>query len=119
MTRTWKILRRIAFALCALAALYAALFLGVAYWAKPTMVIRNHSGVTVQVEARWGTNRKQLPAIAPGAKRRFKVGGESAMGFVVTYPDGKQISTEPVYFTITTTVTAIVTDSTVEVTSNF
>lgn len=117
MTRSWTLVRRLAVVLLTLSAVYAAPFLGALYWATPTVVIHNHSGVEVQVEARWDAQRKQLPALSPGAKRRFKVAGESAMGFVVNYPDGRQISSTPVYFTTATTVTAVVTDSGVEVRS--
>lgn len=117
MTRSRKLLQRFTVTLLIVLALNAALLLSVAYWAKPKVIVQNHSAVTVQVEARWGPHRKQLPAIAPGAKRRFKVAGESSMVFVVTYPDGRQLHSLPVYFTTAMTVTAVVTDSTLGVTA--
>lgn len=119
MTRSWTLPRRIAVTLLTLSALCAALLLGVDYWAAPTVVVRNQSGVTVQVEAQWSANRKQLPAIAPGAKRTFKVTGESSIVFAVTYPDGRQLTSRPMYFTAFTTVTAVITDGLVEVDAKF
>ncbi|MCQ4297608.1 hypothetical protein NAU58_18690 [Pseudomonas stutzeri] len=119
MTRSCTLPRRIAVTLLTLSALCAALLLGVNYWATPTVVIRNQSGVTVQVEAQWSANRKKLPAIAPGAMRTFKVAGESSIAFVVTYPDGRQLTSLPMYFTTFTAVTAVVTDGLVDVRAKF
>ncbi|MGY8820263.1 MAG: hypothetical protein ACKVLM_12775 [Pseudomonadales bacterium] len=115
MTLSWTLARRFAFAIMIIFALCAALLLGISHWATPTVVVENYSSVAVEVEARWDSNRKQLPAIAPGARRSFKVTGESSMAFMVTYPDGRQLTSLPVYFTTTTTVTAAVTDSIVDV----
>ena len=39
------------------------------------------------------------------------------MVFVVTYPDGQQLTSLPMYFTTATTVTAVVTENTVDVTA--
>jgi hypothetical protein len=117
MTRSSKLLRRIAATLLLLLTLCAALLSGVNSWATPTVVVRNQSGVTVQVVAQWNTHRKQLPAIAPRATCRFKAAGESSMVFVVTYPDGQQLTSLPMYFTTATTVTAVVTENTVDVTA--
>jgi hypothetical protein len=77
----------------------------------------NQSSLTVQVEALWSASRKQLPAIAPGAKRTFKVAGESSIALVVTYPDGRQLTSAPMYFTTAMTVTAVVNDNHVDVTA--
>lgn len=115
MTLRWTLIRHIAIAIMIMVSLCAALLLGISHWATPTVVVENHSSVTVEVEARWGRNRKELPAIEPGARRMFKVTGESSMVFVVTYPDGRQLTSLPMYFTTSTTVTAAVTDSLVDV----
>ncbi|WP_313055647.1 hypothetical protein [Pseudomonas lopnurensis] len=40
------------------------------------------------------------------------------MSFYVSYPDGREIITDGMYFTTTTTVTVIVRDSSVEVTAS-
>lgn len=117
MTRSWTMPQRIVAIFLVLLLLCTALLVGITYWATPTVVIQNHSWVTVHVEAYWGTDRKQFPAITPEAKRTFKVTGESAMEFVATYPDGRHVTSLPMYFTTATTVTAVVTDSGVEVTA--
>lgn len=39
------------------------------------------------------------------------------MAFVVTYPDGRQLTSLPMYFTTAMTVTAVVTDNQVDVTA--
>lgn len=85
------------------------------YWATPTMVVQNHSGSTVQMIAKWDDNVIELPALSPGAQRAFKVRGESAIEFFVTYPDGTQVKSQPMYFTTATTVSAVVTANSVEV----
>lgn len=118
MTRSSTMLYRIAIPLVILLLICTALVGGLAYWATPTIVIQNHSGDTVRVTAQWGTSRKELPAVSPGAKRTFKVAGESAIEFVVTYPDSTQLRSLPMYFTTATTVTAVVTDRVVEVTAD-
>lgn len=117
MISSSTMLHRLAAPLVILLLVCTALVGGLTYWATPTIVIQNHSGVTVQVTALWGNNRKKLPAISPGAKHTFKVAGESAIKFVATYPDGTQLSSLPMYFTTATTVTAIVTDNMVEITA--
>ena len=118
MISSSTMLHRIAVPFVILLLICTALVGGLMYWATPTIVIQNHSGVTVRVTALWGTSRKELPAISPGAKRTFKVAGESAIEFVATYPDGTQLSSLPMYFTTATTVTAIVTDNMVKVTAD-
>ncbi|MGA6099124.1 hypothetical protein ACPESN_14805 [Stutzerimonas marianensis] len=117
MTRNRPMFQRIAIALLVLSMLCTALLLAITYWATPTMVVRNDSQLTVQVTAHWGDRLKILQPLKPGARRSFKVRGESAITFVVTYPDGTQITSQAMYFTTATTVTAVVSDSGVEATT--
>ncbi len=117
MTRNRPMFQRIAIALLVLLMLCTALLLAITYWATPTMVVRNDSQHTVRVTAHWGDRLKILQAIKPGARRTFKVRGESAITFVVSYPDGTQVTSHPMYFTTATTVTAVVTGSGVEATT--
>lgn len=116
MTHSRPIIKRIAIALFALFILCTALLLAITYWATPTMVVRNDSQHTVRVTAHWGNSFKILQPLKPGARRTFKVRGESAITFVVSYPDGTQVTSHPMYFTTATTVTAVVTGSGVEAT---
>ena len=117
MTRNRPVLQRIALALFGLLLLCTPILLGITYWATPTIVVRNHSPFTVQVTAYWGDQLKVLQPVKPGAKRTFKVRGESAITFVVTYPDGTHVTSLPMYFTTATTVTAVVTGNGVEATA--
>lgn len=117
MTQGRMLVRHVAWVLLLSVLLCTAVLAAITYWATPTVVIQNHSPDAVRVAAQWGTSRKQLPGIAPGATRTFKIAGESAVAFVVTYPDGSQITSLPMYFTTATTVTAVITDNHVNVTA--
>lgn len=85
------------------------------YWATPTMIVQNRSESIVQIIAKWDDNVIELPGLSPGAQRTFKVRGESAIEFFVTYPDGTQVKSQPMYFTTATTVSAVVTANSVDV----
>ncbi|CAD5106194.1 hypothetical protein [Zestomonas carbonaria] len=108
-------LEHIAFAL--LAALLSIFTLAAAavYWATPTMIVRNNSGATVQVTARWGDHHRELGDLQPGSKRTFNVRGESAIRFIVTYSDGSQLESLPMYFTTAMTVSAVISGQSVSV----
>lgn len=117
MTRAKTMLQLIAIVLPALVLVSAVSLGGLAYWARPTMIVQNDSESTVQVTAYWDEHEKVLQPIKPGARQTFKVSGESAIVFVVTHPDGTQVRSHPMYFTAATTVTAMFTGNAVEVTS--
>jgi hypothetical protein len=89
------------------------------YWATPTVIIRNDTSTIVQVTARWGDRHRTLEGIEPGSERTFKVRGESSITFIVTYPNGSRVGSSPVYFTSTMTVTAVITDRSVQALGTF
>lgn len=118
MTDRFMMLRRIAVSIAVSLLSGTALLGGLTYWATPTVVVQNHSTATVQVTAHWGSGQKALPAIPPGAQRSFRVAGESAIEFGVMFPDGTQLNSQPMYFTTATTVTAVITGSSVDVSAD-
>lgn len=104
----------------------AFLILGVGalvYWViphatTPKFVVKNEASVPVKVTAHWREEVKDLGELSPGAEIEFEVADEAAMGFKATYPNGRVASSSPaVYFTAGTVTNAVVTDSSVEVSS--
>lgn len=93
------------------------------YWViphatTPKFVVKNEAGVPVKVTAHWREEVKDLGEVSPGAAIKFEVADEAAMEFKVIYPDGRTASSSPaVYFTAGTVTNAVVTDSSVEVSS--
>lgn len=115
MTRSLSRLRCLVLASIAALLICIALVGMLMYWATPTMVVQNRSGNPVEVIAKWNDNVIELPGLSLGAQRTFKVRGESAIEFFVTFPDGTQVRSQPMYFTTATTVSAVVTADSVRV----
>ena len=110
-------LKQLAIALAVILAALSALFVGVAYWAVPTAEVRNESAAAVQVVAQWRDKRRDLGAIRPGQTVAFKVPGEGGITFSVTYGDGRQVTSREMYYTLTTTVRAVVSEQRISVDS--
>ena len=81
----------------------------------PQFEIRNQSGETVSVVAAWRDNERVFADIAPSSRVEFSVEDEAGMAFRVRYPDGREIASEPVYFTRGTTVIATIAEEGVQV----
>lgn len=110
-------LKQLAIALAVILAALSALFVGVAYWAVPTAQVRNASAEAVQVAAQWRDQSRDLGSIRPGQTVAFKVPGEGGIRFSVTYADGRQVTSPEMYYTLTTTVRAVVSEQSVSVES--
>ncbi|AEF21252.1 hypothetical protein Psefu_1276 [Pseudomonas fulva 12-X] len=110
-------LKQLAIALAVILAALSALFVGVAYWAVPTAQVRNDSAEAVQVVAQWRDQSRDLGSIRPGQTVAFKVPGEGGITFSVTYADGRQVTSREMYYTLTTTVLAVVSEQSISVDS--
>lgn len=110
-------LKQLAIALAVILAALSALFAGVLYWAVPTAQVRNESAAAVQVVAQWRDRSRDLGSIRPGQTVAFKVPGEGGISFSVTYADGRQVTSREMYYTLTTTVLAVVSEQSVSVDS--
>ncbi|XXF10030.1 hypothetical protein M1D96_16395 [Pseudomonas sp. D1-3] len=110
-------LKQLAIALAVILAGLGALFAGVLYWAVPTAQVRNESAAAVQVVAQWRDQSRDLGSIRPGQTVAFKVPGEGGIRFSVTYADGRQVASREMYYTLTTTVVAVVSEQAVSVDS--
>ena len=98
----------------------AVVYLAVPYFSTPKFVVRNESGVSVEVTAHWKGQSRNLGSLSVGSERVFEVNDEAAMEFRAVYPSGQIITSEPgVYFTSGTTVIAVVTGSSIEVSTEF
>ena len=87
-----------------------------AHMAKPEFKVTNDSNVSVEVSAHWREKTKILGKLDPGAELKFEVNDEAAMEFKATRPDGSVLtSAPPVYFTSGTSTTAVVKESSIEV----
>ena len=110
-------LKQLAIALAVIVAALGALFVAIAYWAVPTAEVRNESAAAVQVVAQWRNQSRDLGAIRPGQTEVFRVPGEGGITFSVTYADGRQVISPEMYYTLTTTVRAVVSEQRISVDS--
>lgn len=110
-------LKQLAIALAVVVAALGALFVAIAYWAVPTAEVRNESAAAVQVVARWREQSRDLGSVRAGQTVAFKVPGEGGISFSVTYADGRQVTSPEMYYTLTTTVRAVVGEQSVSVDS--
>ncbi len=94
----------------------ALAFLAAPYVATPVFTVTNGSNVSVEVSAHWREETKILGKLDPGSELEFEVNDEAAMEFKATKPDGSVLtSAPPVYFTSGTSTTAVVKESSIEV----
>ncbi|SHM01374.1 hypothetical protein [Phytopseudomonas punonensis] len=110
-------LKQLAIALAVILAALGALFVAIAYWAVPTAQVRNESAEAVQVVAQWRDQSRDLGSIRPEQTVAFKVPGEGGIRFHVTYANGRQVTSREMYYTLTTTVLAVVSEQAVSVDS--
>jgi len=110
-------LKQLAIALAVILAALSALFVAIAYWAVSTAQVRNESAEAVKVVAQWRDQNRDLGSIRPGQTVAFKVPGEGGITFSVTYTDGRQVTSREMYYTLTTTVLAVVGEQRISVDS--
>ncbi len=94
----------------------ALVYLVAPHVATPKFIVKNEASVPVKVSAHWRDKIKDLGELSPGTMIEFEVTDEAAMEFKATYPDGRVTSSFPEdYFTSGTITNAVVTDSSIEV----
>ena len=82
----------------------------------PSFEVVNRSQHVVNVSAYWRNRSKELGLIHPSSSYKFSVSDEAAMKFKARYPDGRDITSEEIYFTGGLGgVVAIITDQNIEV----
>lgn len=98
----------------------ALAYLAAPYVATPEFVVKNESGVSIEVTAQWRERSKKLGSLPAGSEQVFEVNDEAAMKFRVVYPSGRVITSEPaIYFTSGTKVIAVVGKSSIDVSTEF
>jgi hypothetical protein len=95
--------------------LLALIVLAIPSFMDPEIEVVNDSPETVAVVASWRNHEKRLDGIQPGASREFTVDDEAAIRFRVRYAGGREIESEPLYFTKGIRVIAEVSDAGVAV----
>jgi hypothetical protein len=88
----------------------ALLIFAVPSFFAPEFELVNRSSEAVSVVAAWRSNEKRIERIDAMSSYRFVVGDEAAMTFTVRYPNGKEVESEPLYFTRGIKVIATITD---------
>lgn len=81
----------------------------------PEFVVVNSSSEAVSVVATWRSNEKQIGRIQSMSSHRFSVDDEAAMTFKVRYTSGKEVESEPLYFTRGIKVIATISSAGIEV----
>lgn len=85
----------------------------------PEFEVHNQSSEPVMVTAQWREQHKDLGELLPGATHHFSLDDEAAITFTVRYASGREIVSEPEYFTAGVTVIATISDERVEVRYDF
>jgi hypothetical protein len=92
----------------AVAFLVALVILAAPSFFDPEFEIVNNAAEPVSVVVAWRSTEKQIGSIPSKSSRRFTVDDEAAMRFKVRYASGKEVETEPLYFTSGTKVIATI-----------
>jgi len=85
----------------------------------PRFNISNESTQAVAVAASWRDQTRDLGPIEPGSTISLTVRDEASMIFNVRYADGREIASEPVYFTNGVTIDVSIVDGRIDVQHNF
>lgn len=103
-------MRRVINYLAAAAAIFflAMVTLAIPSFFDPEFEVANNSSGTVSVVAAWRSHEKMIGNIAPMSSYEFSVDDEAAMIFRVHYASGKEVESEPMYFTSGTKVIATI-----------
>ena len=112
-----KKIRRIANFLTIAAALFffALLSLAIPSFFDPEFEIVNNTAEAVSVVASWRDQEKKIMKIEPMSSHRFSIDDEAAMKFRVRFAGGREVETEPLYFTSGIKVIARISSEGVEV----
>ena len=90
-----------------------ALFLPTIF--NPVFVVHNNTREPVQVVAEWREQSKNIGQIDGMSAERFTVNDEAAMTFNISYVDGRQAVSDPIYFSNGLKVIATIEDDSVAV----
>ena len=94
----------------------ALAYLAAPFVATPRFIVKNESNVSVRVTAHWREETRTLGQLSPGDELEFEVNDEAAMEFQAVSTSGLALSSKPaVYFTSGTVTSAIITESSIEI----
>jgi hypothetical protein len=86
-------------------------YLAAPYVAPPKFIVANTSDKPVLVIAYWRSESKNLGTIAPSQKVKFRVNAEAAMSFKAKFANGKELTSDGIYFTSGISIEANITES--------
>ncbi|MCW5586868.1 MAG: hypothetical protein KIS75_12105 [Chromatiales bacterium] len=114
-------LSRISKALTAASILFflALVIFAIPSFFDPEFEVINRSSETVSVVAAWRGSERDIGEILQQSSHRFSVDDEAAMTFVVRFSSGKEIESEPLYFTRGTKIIATITGDGIAVRYDF
>lgn len=92
----------------------AIVYLTLSHFDKSNFMVKNASSKEVFVVAKWRENELELGYIGIKEKLEFNLNAEASMTFIVTYPNGSVVSSEPIYFTSGVDVEATIFDNKVK-----
>ena len=69
------------------------------YFSEPKFIINNNSNQVIEVTAEWRSNKKELGMLNAGDSVEFNVRDEAAIKITAKFPNGEEITNQPVYFT--------------------
>lgn len=93
----------------------ALLALAIPSFMSPAFEVANDSQETISVVARWRNGERRVDAIASGKSHEFSIDDEAAMTFIAHFADGRELQSEPIYFTRGVKVTARVSGNSIAV----
>lgn len=99
--------------------LLALLIIAVPSFLDPEFEVINESSEAVSVVASWHRNDMQVGELRPMASRQFSIDDEATITFKVRYQSGKEVSSEPLYFTSGSRIVATVSDAAIEARYDF
>lgn len=113
----FKVIPRIFNLLTVAAVLFfiALLILAIPSFFDPEFEIVNNASEAVSVVATWRSNEKQIGRIQSMSSYRFSVNDEAAMKFRVRYASGREVESEPLYFTSGIKVIATISSDGIEI----
>ena len=68
-------------------------------FSEPKFIINNNTQHVIEITAEWRSNKKVLGTLQAGKSIEFNVRDEADMKITAKFPNRKEISNQPVYFT--------------------
>ena len=85
----------------------------------PKFEVVNNFPEAVSVVATWGSNVKDIGRIEPMSSHQFSLDDEAAITFKVRYSSGREVESEPMYFTSGSKVVATISRNGIEMRYDF